>query len=76
MRVEADRLRLLRMLANGPERRMAQDAAHGWGAQRADVEQARRYRALLTALGRGEDVPEVGNAGPRDVLGLDRSTLD
>jgi hypothetical protein len=65
------------MLANGPERRMAQDARLGRPPQRGDLEQARSYRAQLTALDAGR-VEVSTNAQERapDALGLDRSRLD
>ena len=74
----AERDRLLSMLANGPERRMAQDARLGHAPQRGDLDQARRYRARLAALDAGlapEAVPDAQERAP-DALGLDRSKLD
>lgn len=46
----AERTRLLAMLANGPERRIAQDIARGLGPDRADMAQALAYRTLLASL--------------------------
>lgn len=56
---EAERARLLRVLAEGPERRMAQDRALGMGVQRADEWQARDYRAQLAALDAGAELGPV-----------------
>jgi hypothetical protein len=71
-----ERAGLLRMLASGPWRRMAQDRALGMGPQRADMVQARSYRLRLEALdrGRGEDVATDGDESVDDGLGLDRIT--
>ena len=73
----AERDRLISMLANGPERRMAQDARLGRPPQRGDLVQARSYRAQLAALDTGR-VEVSANAQERapDALGLDRSRLD
>jgi hypothetical protein len=49
---EAERARLLRALASGPWRRMAEARALGMGPQRADMVQARQYRLLIEALER------------------------
>lgn len=75
---QAERARLISMLANGPERRMAQDAAQGRGAQRADELQARTYRARLAALDRGPEATDLVTieTPSNDPLGLDRSGLD
>jgi hypothetical protein len=48
--IEAQRARLLQMLADGPERRMTRDRDLGWGLQRADMWQAHSYRCQLKAL--------------------------
>ena len=77
-KADAERSRLLAMLANGPERRMAQDARLGRPPQRGDLDQARSYRARLAALDRGADIEVSAEAPERapDALGLDRSNLD
>ena len=74
----AERDRLLSMLANGPERRMAQDARLGRPPQRGDLTQASSYRAQLAALDAGRVEVSANNAQERapDALGLDRSRLD
>ncbi len=75
----AERDRLQSMLANGPERRMAQDQRLGRAPQRGDLEQARSYRARLAALDAGQaperEAPTREVQAP-DALGLDRSRLD
>lgn len=75
----AERVRLLKLLRDGPWRRMAQDRARGLGPQRADMLQARVYRLRLEALdaGTGEsDVEPEDYSEPLDTLALDRISRD
>lgn len=49
-RTDAERARLLRALAEGPDRRMAADKLAGRQPTKADMEQAARYRRALATL--------------------------